>query len=47
MVNSLNKIFLRFPGELSVFFIEKTVKLQLTPLVRLRYINEHFPSLLV
>ena len=33
MVNTLNKIFLRFPWELSVFFIEKTGKLQLTPLV--------------
>ena len=33
MVNTLNKYFLRFPWELSVFFIEKTGKLQLTPLV--------------
>ena len=33
MVNTLNKNFLRFPWELSVFFIEKTGKLQLTPLV--------------
>ena len=33
MVNTLNKKFLRFPWELSVFFIEKTGKLQLTPVV--------------
>ena len=33
MVNTLNNKFLRFPWELSVFFIEKTGKLQLTPLV--------------
>ena len=30
MVNTLNKKFLRFSWELSVFFIEKTGKLQLT-----------------
>ena len=33
MVNTLNKTFLRFPWELIFFFIEKTGKLQLTPLV--------------
>ena len=36
MVNTLNKNFLRFPSELSVFFIEKTSQLQLTLLVNPR-----------
>ena len=43
MVNTLNKIFLRFPWEFSVFFIEKTGKLQLTPLVE--YIRIYGDSL--
>ena len=40
MVNTLNNKFLRFPWELSVFFIEKTGKLQLTPLVFVRLKEE-------